>query len=276
MSASTLEPRSRLSPAGIPALTVFSTLKPLRDRARVLQRNAVLSWTHLRPRPEVILFGDEDGVAELCAELGLRHVPDVARTEGGTPLIPDLFGKARRLATAETLCYANADIVFTDDLPETIARLRSWRRRGPFLATGMRWNLEVDGLLEFTGDWGAGLRRRSRQEGAAAGHWALDYFVFPRDLPLEIPRLAVGRPTWDDWLVYGARARGIPVIDLSPSVVPIHQRHDYGHHPDGRTGVFLGAEARRNLLLVSTSVCVSLVGPHRRVCAMWSSLGALP
>src|SRR5436190_8087126 len=94
-----------------PRLTIFSTLKPLRGQAAIHQRNAVTTWTLLRPRPEVILFGDEEGVAELCAELGLRHVPEVRRSEHGTPLISDLFGRAQRLARADLLCFVNGDIV---------------------------------------------------------------------------------------------------------------------------------------------------------------------
>ena len=79
----------------------------------------------------------------------------------------------------------------------------------------MRWNVRVDQPIEFAGDWEADLRGAAEREGLSAGHWALDYFVFPRALSLDIPPLAVGRPTWDDWMVYGARAARIPVIDLS-------------------------------------------------------------
>jgi len=251
MAKPTLDPSSSSGRPGGPVVTVFATMKPFQGQAAIHQRNAILSWTLLRPRPDVILFGDEDGVAEICQELGLRHAPDVDRTEGGTPLIPDLFGKARRLARTDTLCFANADIVFTDDLMQAIERLRAWRPRSEFLATGMRWNVWVEDPIDFSGDWSSELRRAGEREGVVGGHWALDYFVFPRDLSLEIPPLAVGRPTWDDWMVYGARARGIPVVDMTPSVAPVHQRHDYGHHPGGRAGVFLGPEARRNLELTA-------------------------
>ena len=174
--------------------------------------------------------------------------PTVARASQSTlSRLHSTISQARRLARTDTLCFANADIVFTDDLMQAIGRLRAWRPRSEFLATGMRWNVWVEDPIDFSGDWSSELRRAGEREGVVGGHWALDYFVFPRDLSLEIPPLAVGRPTWDDWMVYGARARGIPVVDMTPSVAPVHQRHDYGHHPGGRAGVFLGPEARRNL-----------------------------
>jgi hypothetical protein len=30
-------------------------------------------------KPRIVLFGNEPGVAKICRELGLEHVPDVAR-----------------------------------------------------------------------------------------------------------------------------------------------------------------------------------------------------
>src|SRR5438552_3543843 len=144
-------------PAGRPPLTVFATLKPLRGRASLAQRNAVLSWTLLRPRHEVIVFGQEEGVAELCAELGLRHVPEVARTESGTPLVSDLFGRARTLARSGLLCYANADIVLTAPFMDAVREVTMWGRGRPFLATGSRTNVHVEEPIDPGTPWEAGL-----------------------------------------------------------------------------------------------------------------------
>ena len=41
-----------------PFLSIFSTCKPFEALAAVQQRNAILSWTFLRPRPDVILLGE--------------------------------------------------------------------------------------------------------------------------------------------------------------------------------------------------------------------------
>src|SRR5438094_10420099 len=90
-----------------PALSIFSTAKPFQGRAAVHQRNAVASWTMLRPRPEVIVFGDETGVADICAQFDLVHVPQVARDEFGIPLVSDLFAQAHRAAHGDVVCYLN-------------------------------------------------------------------------------------------------------------------------------------------------------------------------
>jgi len=67
-------------------LTIFSTPKPFRGHIEVIQTNAIKNWLQLRPQCEVILFGSDEGTAEVAARLDTRHVPEVDRNEYGTPL----------------------------------------------------------------------------------------------------------------------------------------------------------------------------------------------
>src|ERR1700689_2205182 len=96
-------------------LTIFAIPKPFRGQSDLIQRNAVASWTRITPRPEVLLFGDEEGTAEVARELGVRHAPEVARNELGTPRLDDLFARAERIATTPLLAYVNADIILSDE-----------------------------------------------------------------------------------------------------------------------------------------------------------------
>src|SRR5215510_12506337 len=64
-------------------LTIFATPKPFRSHIAVIQRNAIRSWTLLRPACEIILMGNDEGTAEIAAEFGLRYVPDIARNTFG-------------------------------------------------------------------------------------------------------------------------------------------------------------------------------------------------
>ena len=54
-------------------ITFFTTGKPFRGADGIIQRNALKSWKLLDPDVEVIVFGDEEGAAEVCADYGLRH-----------------------------------------------------------------------------------------------------------------------------------------------------------------------------------------------------------
>jgi hypothetical protein len=227
--------------------TLFSLPKGFVGHAAIIQRNALGSWVRLRPAPEVILFGDDPGVAEAAAAFGVRHVPKVQRNEFGTPLVSDLFEKAAANAGGELLCYTNADIIFTDDLPRAIAVAARWRPR--FLLAGRRFNLRVDEPIAFDDGWDDRLRARAREEGDLQDAWWIDYFAFPRGTVDAVPAFAIGRAAWDNWVIYDARRRGIPVVDATGVVAAIHQAHYYGHVPHATGDHWRGLESDRNLAL---------------------------
>src|SRR5207245_4092632 len=96
-------------------ITFFATPKPFTGHIGVIQRNAITSWTLLRPRPEIVLVGDDQGTAEIAGDLGLCHIPVVRRNEYGTPLLDDIFAKAEAQASDHLLRYINADILVLRD-----------------------------------------------------------------------------------------------------------------------------------------------------------------
>ena len=228
-------------------LTLFSIPKPFRGHVGVIQRNAIQSWTLIRPRPEIILFGDEDGAAEVARFFGVRHVPEVARNEYGTPLLSDLFGQAQRVATYDLFCYANADIILMSDFVEALQRVAYWRR--PFLMVGQRWDLEIGEPLGFSSGWESKLTAHVLAQGVLHPPTGIDYFVFPRGMWRDIPPFAIGRTVWDNWLIYQARAMRVPVVDATRSLMAVHQAHDYLHVPAKAGDVWDGPEAKRNLQL---------------------------
>lgn len=228
-------------------LTLLSIPKPFAGPIRLIQRNAIQSWLRLHPTLEVILFGDDEGTEEAATEFQIRHVPEVARNEYGTPLVSDVFGKAQRLASHDLLCYVNADILLMSDLVQAIEQVAGRQRH--FLMVGQRWDLNVAEPLSFEAGWEERLRTLVLQTGKSHGPTGIDYFVFRRGLWPSVPPFALGRTAWDNWLLYDARSRGARLIDASPVVMAVHQNHDYSHCPGGMEGVWEGAEAQRNLEL---------------------------
>lgn len=114
-------------------LTIFAVPKPFEGHVGVIQRNAIRSWTRLRPRCQVILCGDEPGTGEVAVLLGAEWIPSV-----------------------------NADIVLLPDFVEAARRVVAARRR--FLTVGRRWDLDVS----EQGWTGESLRRRLRTELVSA------------------------------------------------------------------------------------------------------------
>src|SRR6187402_2209247 len=96
-------------------LTLFTTAKAFKGHNALIQRNALQSWARLRPQTEVLLFGDDEGSAEIAQEFGFRHIPEVACNDFGTPLIGDIFEQAQKMASNPLVCYINADIILFDD-----------------------------------------------------------------------------------------------------------------------------------------------------------------
>ena len=228
-----------------PTLTIFAIPKAFQGHSGIIQRNALESWTRLKPRPEIILFGSDPGTAEMARELNLRHVPLVAVSHHGTPLVKDLFQQAEALAPTGILAYVNADIILGQDFLDAVAAVQGELKR--FLMVGQRWDLDVSEPLNFSDpDWSAGLRRRVEQEGSLHAVSALDYFVFTKGLWPEIPALALGRTAWDNWLVAQPLAEDVPVVDATAVILAVHQNHDYQHHDGGKEAVWRGEEARGN------------------------------
>jgi hypothetical protein len=231
-------------------LTFFTTPKPFRGHIDIIQRNAIHSWRLIHPDAEVILFGNEEGAAEAARELGARHEPEVDRNSLGTPLLSSLFDRADRLARHDRLCFLNADILLTDDFLAASTRLAQMHERS--LMVGRRCDVDITEPLDFSKpDWGQSLRSMARERGRLRPPQWIDYFVFPRDLlSQQVPPFAVGRPGYDNWLLWKVRSMRVSVVDVTQVVLAIHQNHDYSIHPGGQKGLWQDVEAKQNSALL--------------------------
>src|SRR5512146_740614 len=98
--------------SSMPELTLFTAPKPFTNpHIALIQRNAIQSWKQLGEEIEVILVGDERGLAEAARELGVCHLPQVQRNAQGTPLVSSIFELPRRVSNSPVLAYVNADII---------------------------------------------------------------------------------------------------------------------------------------------------------------------
>jgi hypothetical protein len=234
--------------AALPLISIFAMPKAFRGHFGIIQRNAITSWTLLKPKVQVFLFGDDQGTAEIARELGLRHIPDVARCKTGAPRIDDIFAKAEEAVPDGLLCYVNADIMLMDDFRRAAEHAATM---SPMLMIGRRWDTDITDSWDFQApDWQDQLRIVAQTRGRQAPSIAIDYFLFTKGLGLDILPLALGRGLWDHWLVANARRKGAAVLDASACVTAVHQNHDYSHHPEGREGVWSGEDARQNRRLI--------------------------
>jgi len=246
-------------------LTIFTTAKPFKGHNAVIQRNALNSWKLLHPDAEVILFGNDEGAAEVCRELGLRHEPSIEDGVEKARRADFMFRRAQEIARHNVLCYANCDIMLMSDFREALTRVSAAHSR--FLMVGRRWDTEIREAINFeAGRWEDQVRQRALKEGRQRDGWWIDYFAFSRGVyGADFPALVVGRIRWDNWMVWKALEDGHSVVDASPVVVAVHQNHDYSHHPQGKQGVWEDAEAQRNLVEVGGAGCQRMIGDATEV-----------
>jgi hypothetical protein len=202
-------------------LTLFSVPKPFLGEIGKIQRRSLESWAALGI--QVVLLGDEQGVAEAASLYGAAHVHELERTERGTPRLDSALREADRVAEHPLRCFVNADVLLAQDL---LAATRTIADLVPrFLIVG-----------------------QTRENGRLRGAAALDYFVFPAELFGDVPPFAIGRACFDNWLVWRARQEGV-VVDATRAVEAVHQPHGYDHLEGGKSEVYYGEEAARNLEL---------------------------
>ena len=214
-------------------LTLFSAPKPFTNpHIAMIQRNAIKSWT-LLPDVEVILLGEETGLAEAAKELGVKHLPNVARNESGTPLISSMFQLARENSNSELLCIINADMILMPDFVEATLESNSLLLQ-KFVLLSQRWDYDITFPIDFAVGWESGLREAVRKQNQLHRPAGSDFFLFPKSCYQDIPNFIIGRAGWDNWMIYKARSEKWPVIDCTPSVMIVHQNHDYSHLPGGK------------------------------------------
>ncbi|MCQ3937463.1 MAG: hypothetical protein DPW18_10510 [Chloroflexi bacterium] len=216
----------------MPLITLFSAPKPFTDpHIALIQRNAIKSWT-LLPDVEVILLGEETGLAEAARELGVKHTPHVERNANGVPLISSMFRLARENSSSDLLCIVNADMILMPDFVE--AARRSRLQRDKFVMLSQRWDYDITSPLNFTEGWESQLREDVRKQNQLHRPAGSDFFLFPKSCYAEIPNFTIGRAGWDNWMIYKARKENWAVVDCTPSLMIVHQNHDYSHLPDGK------------------------------------------
>ena len=216
----------------MPLITLFSAPKPFTNpHIATIQRNAIKSWT-LLPDAEVILLGEEVGLEEVARELNVKHVPNVRCNAGGTPLISSMFQLARENSNNDLLCIINADMILMAGFVEAARRSRS--QRDKFVLLSQRWDVDITEPIEFAEGWQQRLSSTVHRQGSLHRPAGSDFFLFPKSCYMDIPDFTIGRAGWDNWMIYQARKENWPVIDCTPSVMIIHQNHDYSHLPDGK------------------------------------------
>lgn len=232
-------------------ILIFSSPKPFNGHNAIIQDNALDSWARL-PNTKVLLFGNDQGVTEAAADRGFQHIPQVACSSYGTPLLNDMFATAQAVAETGVVCYVNADIILPPDFTDIIIELN--RLLPAYLAIGQRWNMDIAERIDFSSELAfSNLETIRKTSGKLYRPTGKDFFIFPCGLVKDMPAFCIGRPCWDDWMIWQAKQDNIPVVDVTGVLTVYHQSHDYHHVPERKSENWRGSpEANMNAQLVAS------------------------
>ena len=250
-----------------PLITIFAIPKPFDTSTDQIQRNAINSWSRLGPNVDVLLIGDETGIAETAAELQVGHVGGLEINQHGTPLVSSAFEIAHRETRSPFLVYCNCDVILMPDFIDAIKLLALDQSHPRLVAFGRRTDLKVETEIDFDQPQQIQqLLRDCDRNGVAASNACKEYFIFNRQLYSNVPDFAVGRGNWDNWIIHFAKQQNIPAISLSDTVRVIHQEHNYAHTGSSRFQCYVsGEEARENLRLAGGRHLISGSTPSWRL-----------
>ncbi len=216
-----------------PLITIFTCPKPFTNPLiGLIQRNAIFSWKHLGEDVCVFILGDEPGTADFAAQSEIQHLPWVVSNPLGTPLVSSVFAVAHQMSVTPLLAYVSADIVLTPQFVEVARKVYSQVHE--FVIVGQRHDLKLERALDFFDGWDLYLRSDVQIRGRLHPPSGCDYFIFTRACYTNLPNFSIGRGGWDNWMLYHARSKGFPIVDATPSIIAIHQDHDYSHLPNGQ------------------------------------------
>ncbi len=208
-------------------ITFFTIPHKFDGPAGARQRTAITSWLQLQPQPTILLFGVDESVVRCAIEFEIAYSP-IECNVFGTPLVNDAFWRAEAYTPSDIFVFVNPDIVLLQDFMDAVR----WVERlvhSPFVMVGQRWDLELQEPLTPAEGWQQNLRQLVKSSGVLHQVQGIDYFAFRRGAWGEIPPFAVGRSRYDNWLVWSALQRGVPVIDATAATTAVHLNHDHAH-----------------------------------------------
>jgi len=223
-------------------LSLFTTCKPFEGITGIHQRNAIRSWAKLGLTPHII--GDEPGTHEIAQETNAIHLTEVDRNEDKLPRVNSLFVTAAQHTKTPYLAYLNSDIMLTPDFNKAIEQLARLPNKSKYLLIARRRNVPLSKAWDFSStNYAADLKKLDIENGSWDYPYAIDLFIYSKGLFEDIPPFSIGRPMWDNWMLWKAEKAGAIIIDVSEHVNILHPIHGY---EGGWADVTHGSSAQQN------------------------------
>lgn len=214
-------------------ITFCAIPKPFEGLYERLQHNAIKGWLTVLSPNQIVLVGDDFGVADVARAYGCRHV-SCQVNDFGTPVLSDVFARVAEVAETPYLGFVNADILIDPRVTDVLQVVMATFSKG-FLGVARRWNMDVDTWLDFSSPaCFVELKHQAHLKGDLYPPVGMDFFVFPKHLFDDMPPFSIGWPgaKYDNWMIWYARSVQMPVVDMTNGFTLIHQNHPGGSGAD--------------------------------------------
>lgn len=203
-------------------LTIVSVPFPFNDNKLTIvhQHNAIKSWLLLDPRPEILLIGDEYGIADVATQYGVRHAGGVKRNKLGDLSMASIFKRINENVDTDWIAYLDCDTILFDDFVHTFEYC-SGRWDNCMICAG-RWDAKIPNAIDFSSpNW----RQKVLDAVYKLGKKGSDWFVYRKGFYQHIPDCSIGKGAWDGWMIAAALKQGFPVINAEKTCKAVHQQH---------------------------------------------------
>ncbi|XP_052807809.1 uncharacterized protein LOC128236752 [Mya arenaria] len=223
--------RTRISKKeSVPLLTLFTTWNYNLEKDLV-HNITVFNWMPLYPFVIPVVFTNDSGVAADCSRKGWKVLPVSVTAAEGVPVLKYMYRDVMEKYNTTFYAYTNADILFTDTLLDSLVQIitnTSLDLTQPALMVEKRANVKT-----FTSDEGStwyNITKTAKDRGTLYTIWAEDYFITTRSFPWhDIAEVVIGRRAYDNWLVFHSRKMNYSVIDITSTVLAVHQTTKAGN-----------------------------------------------
>lgn len=200
-------------------LTIYTTCRSFDNpHMSIIQKNAIKSWLQLKPKPQILVMGNDSGAKETCRELGVTHIDYVCTSPSGIPAFNSMTQIAENMACFDYLLSVSSDIILFQDTLDVLCDLQGTE----FLAGTSRWDATITGPIDFLDpQWSQKIKAHAKRLAFTGG----DYFLFSKGTFSDMPPFLYGQGLID-WGLYNFAHAQNKLMDLSEMVQIIHQNHD--------------------------------------------------
>ena len=223
-----------------PIVTVFTSWVTKPEKY-TCHNNTLYNWNSMKPYVQPILFTNEERLRKEAKMKGWTVMPVHATgTKQKVPILKIMFEVAMEISSSTFYAYANGDILFTDTLIHTLLSLANSDimkddREQPILIVGRRTN--VYNVTKKEAETWFDIQNVTKTRGKLFKADAEDYFITTRDYPwYSLPDVVIGRPAYDNWLVWNAGRLKHLRIDATNTLLALHQTTNKGNDEGHKHG----------------------------------------